>query len=61
MRLKTHLFFDVLANLIVNLELLFQLIELFLVNFTLLDSLLARRNRRREKVKEGFCRARFPD
>jgi len=49
---KTHLFLDVLANLIVNLEFLLKLIELFLANFALLDSLFARRNGRREKVEE---------
>ena len=54
-----HLFFNVFADLIVNLKFLFEIIELLLFNFTSLDSLFARRDGRREKVEEGFCRVGF--
>jgi len=49
---RTHLLFDILADLIVNLQFLLEFVKLFFTNLPCLNRLLTRGNRRREKVEK---------
>ena len=61
MHLGANLLLDVLADLVINLELFFDRLELILVDLAALNRLLGWRYWRGEEVEEGRGGTRFPD
>ena len=56
-----YLLLDVLADLVVHLELLLEFVKLLLVNVASLNRLLGWRRWRGEEVEERLCGARLAD